>query len=369
MIELSQHIENLLLENDCVVIPRLGGFVAYCQPAVYVEKEGLFLPPTRIVGFNPQLKMNDGLLVQSFMSVYGTNFSDANRMIDQKVDKLLELLHENGKVNLPQIGELRYSIHEKINFIAYDNRLTTPTLYGLGSFEMPMLQPANKPAVTHTSDTSKAITIEDKPFQAQSEGAIKLQTNYKRLHIGPAWAAAMVAVVVLAFLYIYQFNKVPTSTEQYTTEFAQLIPTEKLMEAVVEKVNRPEKEESLHTEEPILQEPIRKELDPLVSKEILVANKADVASSVEPSKEPEQVLIQPSKRYYHVIVASVATETELTKLVNRLKAQGYTDAKAIIGDGKMRVCIASYATRNEASMAASQQQDTYQGAWVLKKVI
>ena len=55
MIELSQHIETLLLENDCVIVPRLGGFVAHYQPATYVEEEQLFLPPVRIVGFNPQL--------------------------------------------------------------------------------------------------------------------------------------------------------------------------------------------------------------------------------------------------------------------------------------------------------------------------
>ena len=145
MIELSQHIENLLLENDCVVIPRLGGFIAHYQPATYVEEEGLFLPPTRVVGFNPQLRMNDGLLVQSFMDVYGTNFSDANRMIERKVDKLLEQLHENGKTELPQIGELRYSIYDKVSFIAYDNKLTTPALYGLGSFEMLPLKSLVKP--------------------------------------------------------------------------------------------------------------------------------------------------------------------------------------------------------------------------------
>ena len=29
MIELSQHIEVLLLENDCVIVPGLGGFVAH----------------------------------------------------------------------------------------------------------------------------------------------------------------------------------------------------------------------------------------------------------------------------------------------------------------------------------------------------
>ena len=54
MIELSQHIEVLLLENDCVIVPGLGGFVAHYTPAIQLE-ENMFLPPTRTIGFNPQL--------------------------------------------------------------------------------------------------------------------------------------------------------------------------------------------------------------------------------------------------------------------------------------------------------------------------
>ena len=87
MIELAQHIEALLLENDCVIVPGLGGFVAHYASATRVKEENIFLPPTRIIGFNPQLKMNDGLLVQSYMSVYGTNFSDATKMVERKVDE------------------------------------------------------------------------------------------------------------------------------------------------------------------------------------------------------------------------------------------------------------------------------------------
>ena len=79
MIELAQHIEVLLLENDCVIVPGLGGFVAHYTAAMRVAEENVFLPPTRIIGFNPQLKMNDGLLVQSYMAVYDTVFSDATR--------------------------------------------------------------------------------------------------------------------------------------------------------------------------------------------------------------------------------------------------------------------------------------------------
>lgn len=42
MIELAQHIEALLLENDCVIVPNFGGFVAHYAPATYVKEENLF---------------------------------------------------------------------------------------------------------------------------------------------------------------------------------------------------------------------------------------------------------------------------------------------------------------------------------------
>ena len=38
MIELAQHIEALLLENDCVIVPGFGGFVAHYAPATHVKE-------------------------------------------------------------------------------------------------------------------------------------------------------------------------------------------------------------------------------------------------------------------------------------------------------------------------------------------
>ena len=97
MIELAQHIEALLLENDCVIVPNFGGFVAHYAPATYVKEENLFLPPTRIIGFNSQLKLNDGVLVQSYMSAHDTSFADATRMVEKEVNAFVEILHEEVK--------------------------------------------------------------------------------------------------------------------------------------------------------------------------------------------------------------------------------------------------------------------------------
>ena len=63
MIELERHIEILLLNNDCVIVPGLGGFVAHHVDACYDDVENRFFPPMRTVGFNPKLDMNDSLLI------------------------------------------------------------------------------------------------------------------------------------------------------------------------------------------------------------------------------------------------------------------------------------------------------------------
>lgn len=88
MIELARHIEILLLENDCVIIPDFGGFIAHYQPARYIKEENLYLPPVRTIGFNPQLTINDGLLVQSYMQAHHTDFPDATRMIEEEVSRI-----------------------------------------------------------------------------------------------------------------------------------------------------------------------------------------------------------------------------------------------------------------------------------------
>ena len=107
MIELAKHIEVLLLENDCVIIPGLGGFIAHNRAAVYSFEKSSFEPPMRTLGFNPQLVINDGLLVQSYMQTYNTDFPDATRKIEKTVNALKEQLYQEGHVELDRIGTAR----------------------------------------------------------------------------------------------------------------------------------------------------------------------------------------------------------------------------------------------------------------------
>lgn len=384
MIELAQHIEVLLLENDCVIVPGLGGFVAHYTPAMRVAEENVFLPPTRIIGFNPQLKMNDGLLVQSYMAVYDTDFSDATRIVEKEVAHIFTALHEEGKVDLPNIGELRYSIHGIYDFVPYDHKITTPYLYGLDSFEMQELAKLKKPYMEKTIRYSVPVVPEDKKRRFE----IKFNRSYL------SNAVAMIAVVALFF-----FLSTPIeNTEVVEGNYAQLLPNElfEMIEkeslainpiVVSRKADTPKASAQKNTGQkakkkvvpvavrevkvgqanaqnaPVVSQPKQQAAE--VSSSTSVTTKSEIQKTTAGTVAPSLV----SAQKYHVIIASVGTEKDAEAMAKQLIEKGYPHAKAIVGDGKMRVSIESCGTETEAYQALNRvrQNETYKNAWVLKK--
>ena len=384
MIELAQHIEVLLLENDCVIVPGLGGFVAHYTPAMRVAEENVFLPPTRIIGFNPQLKMNDGLLVQSYMAVYDTDFSDATRIVEKEVAHIFTALHEEGKVDLPNIGELRYSIHGIYDFAPYDHKITTPYLYGLDSFEMQELAELKKPYMEKTIRYSVPVVPEDKKRRFE----IKFNRSYL------SNAVAMIAVVALFF-----FLSTPIeNTEVVEGNYAQLLPNE-LFEMIekeslaINPIVVSRKADTLKTSaQKNTGQKAKKKVVPVAVREVKVgqANAQNAPVVSQPKQQAAEVssstsvttkseiqkttagTVAPSllsAQKYHVIIASVGTEKDAEAMAKQLIEKGYPHAKAIVGDGKMRVSIESCGTETEAYQALNRvrQNETYKNAWVLKK--
>ena len=106
VIELDRHIEILLLSNDCVIVPDLGGFMTHHVEARYDEDGCIFLPPLRTLGFNPQLTMNDSLLAQSYVEAYDLSYPEALRRIEEEVNELKQHIETEGSYELNDIGTL-----------------------------------------------------------------------------------------------------------------------------------------------------------------------------------------------------------------------------------------------------------------------
>lgn len=386
MIHLAQHIEVLLLDNDCVIVPNLGGFVAHYAPAAKSEGRGLFLPPTRRIGFNPQLKINDGLLAQSYMTAYDTDFAHANKMMEREIAQLRKQLHEDGKAELPNIGELHYSIQGIYSFIPDNHRLVAPQLYGLSSFEMQEVS-------TLESELRKrqAVAVHT-PATRRSRRAFRLRKSHLLN------AAAMLVAIVSFFL----LSTPVENTAVIESNYARILPED--LFAHFEKQSLALTPVAPHnhkaTEAP-QEKPQAQTRHTIVAKEIKVgASTTASATTTAKAEVPTQTKVRSEKpvaarpattparptaakqqptatasaakatqKRYHIIVASVSSEKDARAMAQRLKDKGYPEAQALIGGGKMRVSLQAFASSEEAYQAVGKlrQHKDYEQAWVLKQ--
>lgn len=366
MIELAQHIETLLLENDCVIVPGFGGFVAHYSPATRVKEENIFLPPTRTIGFNPQLKLNDGVLVQSYMSAYDTSFADASRIVEKEVNEFIGLLHEEGKARLDNIGEIQYNIYGNYEFVPYDYKITTPSLYGLDSFEMHELSVLQQ---------KEKVWIPAHPEKEKKTFEISINRAYLRN------AAAMIAAIVLFFA----FSTPVENTDVQKNNYAQLLPSE-LFEQIekqsvvvtpvyvkseamqqAKKLSATTSTSSSTKTSSTKKNTADKISKPIAVREVKVAKQetAATASATAPAvKSPES-----ANHPFHIIVAGGISLKDAEAIATQLKSKGFANAKALNMDGKVRVSISSFDNRNEATkqLLELRKNETYKNAWLLAK--
>ena len=157
MIELGRHIEILLLNNDCVIVPNLGGFMAHHVEARYDDRDSMFIPPLRTLGFNPQLTMSDPLLAQSYADAYDISYPEAVAMLEREVESVKNHIEHTGSYEFADLGTLRSNDEGRYEFEPNESGLLTPMLYGLSSIEMPLLAEVLK----HT-DKPGTITLESR---------------------------------------------------------------------------------------------------------------------------------------------------------------------------------------------------------------
>ncbi|MCE8949699.1 HU domain-containing protein [Bacteroides thetaiotaomicron] len=365
MIELAQHIEALLLENDCVIVPNFGGFVAHYAPATYVKEENLFLPPTRIIGFNSQLKLNDGVLVQSYMSAHDTSFADATRMVEKEVNAFVEILHEEGKADLENVGEIRYNIYGNYEFTPYDHKITTPSLYGLDSFEMRELSALQR---KERILVPASLTKEKKTYE------ISISRTLLRN------AAAMIAVIVMFFA----FSTPVENTYVEKNNYAQLLPAELFEQIEKQSVAvTPVSVATKHNQKNAAGQTKKTTVDrartsrPIAVKEVKVA-KQEITPAAPTTTipatptvtAPATPAVQPQTNHpFHIIVAGGIGLKDAEAMAEQLKAKGFAEAKALNSDGKVRVSIRSFGNREEATkqLLELRKNETYKNAWLLAK--
>lgn len=343
MIHLAKHIELLLLDNDCVIIPRLGGFVAHYTSATIEDKEHFIIPPYRTIGFNPQLKINDGVLAESYMNFYGINFYEANKRMNSEIDELLSILHEEGKYKFVNIGELHFNIYGIYEFKPYDNKLISPDLYGLDTLSIKELSGQPAELITSTPQYSPINTSESEEDDDRDAYIIRLNRTFVRS------AIAVAAMILLLFT----FSTPIKNNNILTDNQAKMIPDEILNQL---------KSKS------ILNRLVSNEKETAPIKTTTPTKQTLKSESHSQKQKTEEQQVQ-KEGLYQLIIASSISKKQALLLAKELKDNGYNDAKVLTSGKMVRVSIAQCNDEHKAQNMLNKltKKTEYKNMWVMKE--
>lgn len=346
MIELNRHIEILLLNSDCVIVPNLGGFMTHHVDARFDEQDNMFVPPVRTLGFNPQLTMNDSLLAQSYVEAYDISYPEAMRRIEAEVSELKQTLIAEGSYTMNGIGELTINEDGKIVFEPCEAGLLTPALYGLGAFEMKRLND-----ITPIKEEEETVSKSEQ----QQESAIVIKMSWLRNAIAIAAAA-----ILFFFILTPPINSDPTANEGVTMSQVELLPMPKA-EPVKKAELKPLDTKKAETPE---------EVTPKVETAEVETPKAETPEVQEPkAEEPKAETPAKPETTFCLVLASQVAKQGADRLVNTMQQKGYASTRVHINNNVRRVVYGNYPTMASAYNALNKLRATgndFDEAWVYK---
>ena len=117
ILNLSNFIHSLLLENETVIIPGFGAFISTYKPAEIGDNE--IKPPSKEVSFNGQIKNNDGLLVEIIARKAKISQTNALKRIEKARENMLFELDKGNIVTLENIGNFSRNKENEIVFTPF----------------------------------------------------------------------------------------------------------------------------------------------------------------------------------------------------------------------------------------------------------
>lgn len=364
MIELGKHLETLLLSNDCVAVPDFGGFVAHYVSARVSEADKTFLPPMRAIGFNPQLKMNDSLLAQSYVETYDISYPEALRMIEQEVDEIRRQLQHEGLYHLNGIGTLIANDEGNYSFEPLEAGLLTPSLYGLCSYEFDLLKPLQA-RPTEMFVQKQEETIEPEEEETAQQSLIELLDDEEEEHairVKMSWLRNSIAVAAAITLFFFLTTPIANSNlDSQTMSTLQNTFFTKLMPKDSNTSDIPAVEEKSDVSLAEIAKPEEITLETMP--ESATETKAEASKKVAP-----QVVSQEDKPYC-LVLASQVKRSNAEEFVRLLQKKGFKDTEIYVNNNIVRVVYGHFVSEGAAytELHNLRFEEHFEEAWVYKK--
>ena len=188
MISMIEHIEYLMLSNDCVVVPGFGAFIAQYTSSNNCAQNTTFTSPKRSISFNASINHNDGLLANSIAKKALIPYAEALKQIEKSTTICRQALSDGSEVPFGRLGFFISNAEGHIEFIPFHHELANDDFFGLQSFSFPTL-----------AERNAQVATEETVSETYSEPEINIGRRNWFSHKAVQIAASIVMLVCLTF--------------------------------------------------------------------------------------------------------------------------------------------------------------------------
>jgi nucleoid DNA-binding protein len=130
-LDLAPYIHELILLNECVILPGFGGFETEYQAAHYDNTHKRMLPPTKKVLFRPDFLTGSGVFELHLQKHLKIDEKEAIQYIDTYVDNLKNQLEVNREALIEGVGLFTKGLGNNISFTAFEEENYLVDSFGL----------------------------------------------------------------------------------------------------------------------------------------------------------------------------------------------------------------------------------------------
>lgn len=349
---LSKHIEMLLLDHDCIVVPQFGGFITnYAESETDYDANGecSLYPPVRYVRFNQHLKMDDGLLIHAYMTTFDTSYVAASKQVQADLLELMDELNLNGQVQMGSIGTLHQSLDGRIQLESAESGITTPRLFGLSSLSIESIEAISQQRdIKKLLETTQLSTMSEPASQeAEQRQHAPLVIRISRLWIDLGISAAAAAVLLILFLLPSNMGSSANGTD---TVFAGSIPS-----ALTLQRHRT----TASPAAPAATQAAQQDAAPVATQR---------AQSPAPASQTKGAAA--SSATYTIVLASYVSEKNAGTFIEKITRSGFTHARFDNSGKVSRILYSSYSTEERAVQALRELRSAskdFAQAWIMRQ--
>jgi cell division septation protein DedD len=340
MREFSKYCQQLLVINECVILPGFGALIARNMPSFYSRENEEFIPPYREITFNRNIRKDDGLLGHFLSTKRTISFSEARGIVARWVKELTLDLDAGKKVEFGEIGVFRKGKDSTVVFEPASDRIISSLYYGF-----PLVRVTER-AGAEAMERVRAMAAVYRPRVAAIAAGICLFVTFSLMPLQISRQSKIQQQKA-----IIGINDIRNTGKANAADSVEVIINEMTLK---ENALAPETEKLVIANEHKVEEEKKLNEEPLAHSEPVVVN------NVEPKIS--------DKHGFYLIAGSFVEMWRAEKYMEELKGKGFSPV-IVNTDDKLRIAVGFSGNRQSADAVLAEHRAKFpdMSVWILKK--